>query len=505
MRPLAVAPVTPPGVGNNQQQCEAGAALDQLCTAEDLPEILQHHLELCNILTLKPNRLTEFYHKLRDHVKTRRAQNLWNKFDEYSRSDCYNNGTSCSNLSVLVIGAGPCGLRTAIEAQLLGAKVVVVEKRTRFTRNNVLQMWPFVIEDLRKLGAKDLYPRFAGGTASHISIRRMQSILAKIALLLGVEIFPNTSYQEIVEPSADKRQETGWQVRVSPDDHRINSMEFNVIIGADGRHNTLPGFTRREYRPALAIAITANFINKRTQPELKVPEIGGLHYMYNQRKFKRLEASCGIALENIIYYKDETHYFVMTAKKQSLLNKGVIQKDLGSSRDLLQPSNINRNALQGYVREAVDFFTDDQFPILEFELNHHKREDVAIFDFTSMFCSENASCALQKRGHTLLLSLVGDSLLEPFWPQGTGCGRGFLSALDTCWLLKRWAADELPLQDAMAEREAVYKLLQATVPRNLSQKINSYTLDPYTRYKEINLKSMSPSQVAALIHTDNPS
>ena len=30
-------------------------------------------------------------------------------------------------------------------------------------------MWPFVIEDLRKLGAKDLYPKFAGGTASHIS------------------------------------------------------------------------------------------------------------------------------------------------------------------------------------------------------------------------------------------------------------------------------------------------------------------------------------------------
>jgi thioredoxin reductase len=25
---------------------------------------------------------------------------------------------------VLIIGAGPCGLRTAIEAQLLGAKVV---------------------------------------------------------------------------------------------------------------------------------------------------------------------------------------------------------------------------------------------------------------------------------------------------------------------------------------------------------------------------------------------
>lgn len=34
--------------------------------------------------------------------------------------------------------------------------------------------------------------------------------------------------------------------------------------------------------------------------------------------------SSGIDLENIVYYKDDTHYFVMTAKKQSLLEKGVI-------------------------------------------------------------------------------------------------------------------------------------------------------------------------------------
>jgi len=32
----------------------------------------------------------------------------------------------------------------------------------------------------------------------------------------------------------------------------------------------------------------------------------------------------GIDLENIVYYKDHTHYFVMTAKKLSLLDKGVI-------------------------------------------------------------------------------------------------------------------------------------------------------------------------------------
>jgi 2-polyprenyl-6-methoxyphenol hydroxylase-like FAD-dependent oxidoreductase len=52
----------------------------------------------------------------------------------------------------MIIGAGPCGLRTAIEAQLLGAKVVVVEKRDRYSRNNVLHLWPCNIQELRAMG-----------------------------------------------------------------------------------------------------------------------------------------------------------------------------------------------------------------------------------------------------------------------------------------------------------------------------------------------------------------
>lgn len=41
--------------------------------------------------------------------------------------------------------------------------------------------------------------------------------------------------------------------------------------------------------------------------------------------FSPLDCS-GIDLENIVYYKDDTHYFVMTAKKNSLLKKGVIMQ-----------------------------------------------------------------------------------------------------------------------------------------------------------------------------------
>lgn len=70
---------------------------------------------------------------------------------------------------VLIIGAGPCGLRTAIECAFLGAKTVIVEKRDRFSRNNVLHLWPYLISDLKNLGAKKFFGKFCAGTIDHIS------------------------------------------------------------------------------------------------------------------------------------------------------------------------------------------------------------------------------------------------------------------------------------------------------------------------------------------------
>jgi 2-polyprenyl-6-methoxyphenol hydroxylase-like FAD-dependent oxidoreductase len=115
----------------------------------------------------------------------------------------YKGGRVCAGQRVVVIGAGPCGLRTAIEAQLLGARVVVIEKRDRFSRNNVLHLWPFNIHDLRGLGAKKFYGKFCSGAIDHVSIRHLQCILLKAALLLGVEVYENVSFDGLVEPEAD--------------------------------------------------------------------------------------------------------------------------------------------------------------------------------------------------------------------------------------------------------------------------------------------------------------
>ena len=106
----------------------------------------------------------------------------------------------------------------------------------------------------------------------------------------------------------------------------MSSCAFDCVIGADGRRNTLPGFNRKEFRKKLAIGITANFTNYRTRAEAQVEEKGGVSFVFAQKFFHNLRQSTGIDLENIVYYRDETHYFVMTAKKKCLIDKGVIKE-----------------------------------------------------------------------------------------------------------------------------------------------------------------------------------
>ena len=60
--------------------------------------------------------------------------------------------------------------------------------------------------------------------------------------------------------------------------------------------------------------------------EAGVEEISGVAYQYNPKFFEDLNEKFGVRLENIVYYKDETHYFVMTALKTSLLSQGVFRK-----------------------------------------------------------------------------------------------------------------------------------------------------------------------------------
>ncbi|CAL1283770.1 unnamed protein product [Larinioides sclopetarius] len=489
----------PRGTATSPESAMASELFDQFVSAATFKSVLHTNRQLCELLRLKPTNVTNFYPRLKSKLHSWRAASLWAKLDKRASHKCYNRGKACPNTRVLIIGAGPCGLRAAIEAQLLGAKVVVLEKRDRFSRNNVLHLWPFVIHDLRNLGAKKFFGKFCAGSIDHISIRQLQIILLKVALLLGVEVHENVGFDGLIEPP---EAGIGWHAQVSPADHPVSQYEFDVLIGADGKRNTLLGFNRKEFRGKLAIAVTANFINRHSPDEARVPEISGVAFIFNQKFFQDMKEQTSIDLENIVYYKDDTHYFVMTAKKQSLLERGVIIQDYNDTARLLAAENVDREALMEYARDAADFATSYQLPHLDFAVNHYGQADVAMFDFTSMYAAENACRVIERRGHKLLQGLVGDSLLEPFWPTGSGCARGFLSSFDAAWMIRSWASGRMSILQVLAERESIYRLLAQTTPENLSKDLNQYTLNPSSRYPNLNLSAVLPFQVRSLYDTD---
>ncbi|XP_055505308.1 F-actin-monooxygenase MICAL2-like isoform X2 [Leucoraja erinacea] len=489
------------GDNNGDKGSQAGQLYENFVQALTFRGTLQAFHILCRQLDLDPLDHRMFYSTLKSKLNTWRAKALWSKLDKRSSHKEYKKGEACPNTQCLIIGAGPCGLRTAIELALLGCKVVVLEKRETFARNNVLHLWPSTIHDLRALGAKKFHGKFCAGAIDHISIRQLQLILVKVALLLGVEVHANLGFVQLLEPPEDQEtQGIGWRAELHPKDHPISQFTFDIIIGADGRKKTLQGFRRKEFRGKLAIAITANFINRNTTAEAKVEEISGVAFIFNQKFFQDLKEDTGIDLENIVYYKDNTHYFVMTAKKQSLLDKGVIVNDYVDTEMLLSGENVNQEALLSYAREAADFATNYQLPALDFAVNHNDQPDVAMFDFTCMYASENASLVRERWGHRLLVALVGDSLLEPFWPMGTGCARGFLAAMDTAWMVKRWA-EKVSTLEILAERESIYRLLPQTTTENISKNFEQYTIDPASRYPNLNSNCVASHQVRQLYIT----
>ncbi|XP_037622099.1 protein-methionine sulfoxide oxidase mical2b isoform X13 [Sebastes umbrosus] len=486
------------GETEDERTAQASVLFENFVKASTCKGTLQAFSILCRQLELDPLDYSNFYSSLKAAISTWKVKALWTKLDKRAQHKVYNQNKACHGTRCLIIGGGPCGLRTAIELALLGCKVVVIEKRDTFSRNNVLHLWPFTIHDLRGLGAKKFYGKFCAGTLDHISIRQLQLMLLKVSLILGVEIHVNLEFVKLVEPPAEQTDGSpGWRAEVRPSSAPVSDFDFDVVIGADGRKNTLDGFGRKEFRGKLAIAITANFVNRNTTAEARVEEISGVAFIFNQKFFLELREETGIDLENIVYYRDNTHYFVMTAKKQSLLDKGVIRNDYIETERLLSADNVNQEELLSYAREAADFGTNYQLPSLDYAINHYGQPDVAMFDFTSMYASENAALIREKHGHQLLVALVGDSLLEPFWPMGTGCARGFLAAFDSAWMVRGWALGRSPLE-ILAERESIYRLLPQTTTENISKNFEHYAIDPATRYPNLNSSCVRPHQVRHL-------
>jgi hypothetical protein len=88
----------------------------------------------------------------------------------------------------------------------------------------------------------------------------------------------------------------------------------------------------------------------------------------------------------------------------------------------------------------------------------------------------------------LLVGLVGDALLEPFWPEGLGIVRGFHSALDISSAIVKWASGS-SCEETKHHFSAAYAQLKtlsaATRASVLKAAEADYRLAPSSRYRSV--------------------
>ena len=76
-------------------------------------------------------------------------------------------------------------------------------------------------------------------------IRRIQSILLKVALVLGAQVYKGVEFCDLEEPD-DDHENSGWRIAVNPTNHPVNLINFDVLIGAEGKRVTIPGMHKEK-------------------------------------------------------------------------------------------------------------------------------------------------------------------------------------------------------------------------------------------------------------------
>ena len=79
--------------------------------------------------------------------------------------------------------------------------------------------------------------------------------------------------------------------------------------------------------------------------------------------------------------------------------------------------------------------------------------------------------------------------------SGSGCARGFLGAFDAAWMVRNWSSNNMTPLQVIAERETIFKLLPQVTPENLHKDHNQYSINPDSRYPNLNKKLINADQV----------
>ena len=286
-----------------------------------------------------------------------------------------------ASLRILILGGGPIGLRCAIELALLGHAVLVIEGREDFTRLNVLKLWKWAVEDLKRLGVKAVDPKSLGAAHPwHMGTTRMQHALLKIALLLGVRFQFGTTVEhigelralfqasEVFRPTLADSVPTGSGAPPA----LLGTRRCDVLVDSTGaRAEALfgsLGFCHVKEgggskRGSQVVAFVCNFEYDDRSPKERAFAQRSFARQFAEEQFARLTRK-GIELEILVYYRSEgqfspykTHYVVAAASAASLLQYGVLKDaSLLSSGQLCSRANTDYERLEKYAREAAKNF-----------------------------------------------------------------------------------------------------------------------------------------------------
>ncbi len=192
-----------------------------------------------------------------------------------------------------------------------------------------------------------------------------------------------------------------------------------------------------------------------------------------------------------------------TALKESLITKGVLRQDIP---DLVSPANVNRHVLQTWCEEVAAYagLPKSASLVSIVRADGTTQLDTAIFDFSRKFRAVvpmRVFASSEDTDELLWTFVIGDALMEPFWPLGTGANRAVLSAWDTMATLVQVGMTGLTTASACGDSLApiaeaamsMYAALQASDPNTMKpEKFRMpgepsplYSFDPNTRYPRL--------------------
>jgi len=189
------------------------------------------------------------------------------------------------------------------------------------------------------------------------------------------------------------------------------------------------------------------------------------------------------------------------AKEQRSMSGGeVLDSEWDDEEDLaakVEAAKAEQAALKHKGQSASDereYTEEEEKELMEAQLEAYKRSLAQLAEKTRVNQGQADAAKIKKeewaerlktaaRGYAKAVPVlpIGDTLLEPFWPQGLGSNRGFHSALDAIWTVH--LCQESGLAAALLERNFWYDLmLQGPWTNALLKPAKTWSADPLSRY-----------------------